>query len=582
MKPDRLATPVSGLAQAYDAVVIGSGYGGGIAASRLARMGRSVCVLERGLEIQPGEFPKTFGDANAAFQASLPFGSIDHVGDATALFDLHVEKDMSVMVGCGLGGTSLINGNVALRPDLRAMDDPVWPAAIRDDADGRLAEGYRRAERMLAPTLYPGTVPLEKLSAMETCAEALDAACVRSPIYVSFEERENLAGVTQTACTLCGDCCSGCNVGAKNTIAMNYLPDAVNHGAALFCGTKVSHVEKGDGGWRVHLDVRDADGETQARTISAATVMVAAGTLGTNEILLRSRERGLPVSDRLGDGFTGNGDVIAFGYNNDVPINGIGIGHPPRNGADPVGPVIAGLIDLRGKGALDDGMVIEEGTIPSVLAPILRGVMPGGAVLGTDTDSGFRDFLEESGRTFESLVGGAYTGAVNHTMTFLVMAQDGAGGALRLDDDAVRVEWPDVGDRPVFKRISETLERATAALGGKYVDNPMWHKWLGRNLITVHPLGGCALTDDAASGVIDARNRVFSGPSGEAVHDGLYVVDGAAMPRCLGVNPSITISAIAERAMMIYAEDHSLEFDDAPNPGAPRRHAGPGGLTRTD
>lgn len=482
------------------------------------------------------------------------------------------------MVGCGLGGTSLINGNVALHPDLRVMNDPVWPAALRNDPDGLLAEGHDRAERMLAPALYPGSVPLHKLAAFERCAEALDAECVRSPIYVSFEERENPAGVTQTPCTLCGDCCSGCNVGSKNTIAMNYLPDAVNHGAAIFCEAKVSHVERGGECWQVHFKVPGDEGEPVSRHIDCATLVLGAGTLGTNEILMRSRDKGLSLSDRLGDGFTGNGDVIAFGYNNDVPINGVGVGHPPRAGIDPVGPVIAGLIDLRRKGALEDGIVIEEGAIPSVLAPILHGVMAGGATLGTDTDSGLRDFLEESGRTLKSLVAGSYTGAVHNTMTFLVMAQDGGDGRLELVDGNIKVVWPDVGKRPVFERISQTLERATAALGGKYVDNPMWHRWLGRNVITVHPLGGCAMSEDASAGVVDDRHRVFAGASGSEAHDGLYVTDGAAMPRCLGVNPSLTITALAERAMTLFAADRGLAFDDAPNARAPERFAGPDGL----
>ena len=139
------------------------------------------------------------------------------------------------------------------------------------------------------------------------------------------------------------------------------------------------------------------------------------------------RERGLPLSDRVGQNFSGNGDVLAFGFNNDVPINGIGVGYPAKKGVDSVGPVIAGLIDLRETGRLEDGMVIQEGAIPSVLAPILPAVFAGGAsLLGRDTDRG--DESAERKRVFESLAKGAYRGALHNTQTFLVMAHDSGDG----------------------------------------------------------------------------------------------------------------------------------------------------------
>jgi len=139
----------------YDAIVIGSGYGAGIAASRLARMGLNVAVLERGREILPGQFPSDLRAAASDFQADLPFRKL---GRRTGLFDMRVNNDISVLVGCGLGGTSLINGNVMLVPEKRVFDDPAWPQSLRAERDSLLAEGYARARRMLQPVSYPDEV----------------------------------------------------------------------------------------------------------------------------------------------------------------------------------------------------------------------------------------------------------------------------------------------------------------------------------------------------------------------------------------------------------------------------------------
>jgi cholesterol oxidase len=566
-----LVRPHGQRAPHYDALVIGSGYGAGVAASRLSRMGFSTCVLERGREIAPGGFPKSLSQAAGAFQADLPWRRI---GSRAGLFDLRVNADISVMVGCGLGGTSLINGNVMLNPETRVFDDPLWPQGLRQDVGSVLAEAYRRARRMLQPTPYPDTAPaLHKLDAFAHQASAVGGAVTRPPINVTFEADPagNHAGVVQADCTGCGDCCSGCNVGAKNTVAMNYLPDAANHGAHLFELCAVRHIEPAGDTWRVVFEtLDDATGEAHpgSQSATADLVVLGAGTLGSTEILLRSQTNGLSVSDRLGRNFSGNGDVIAFGYNNDLPVNGVGIGHPPRPGADPVGPVIAGLIDLRGTDDLSDAMVIQEGAIPSVLAPLLPAVMSSiGPMFGTDTDIG--DYFDEAKRSWKSLIAGAYTGAVHNTQTFLVMAHDGGGGEMLLEGDRLRLRWPDAGSRPVFEKISATLHAATAATGGTYVDNPMWSPAFGRNLVSVHPLGGCAMGEDAGSGVVDHKCQVFAADG--TTHAGLYVCDGAALPRSLGVNPGLTISAVAERAMMLLAADHDRSFDDARKAGAPLR-----------
>jgi cholesterol oxidase len=158
----RLSRPLSEIRPTYDAIVVGSGYGGGVAASRLTRMGYRVAILERGLERHPGEDPDTPAKALNNFQVDEEH--VGHVGNALGMFDLRVNPDMNVLLGCGLGGTSLINANVALKADKRVFDDPCWPAGINDTD---LQEGYDRAMAMLSPVPYPTESPdLNKLKAL--------------------------------------------------------------------------------------------------------------------------------------------------------------------------------------------------------------------------------------------------------------------------------------------------------------------------------------------------------------------------------------------------------------------------------
>ena len=287
----RLASPANELQGSYTAVVIGSGYGGGIAASRLARAGQSVCVLERGREFRPGEYPSTLGEIAKQVQIDTEH---ERHGDRTALFDIHMNRNVTAVVGCGLGGTSLINANVSLETDPDVFRAEHWPKVFRDDPD-LMAPYYDRARSVLDPSPYPqATRPLNKVEALKVSAAAIGAGFECPPINVNFVDKVNSFGVYQPACTNCGDCVSGCNYGAKNTTLMNYLPDARNHGASIFTEMSVSYLEREGESWRVHVEPSGADGE--ATSVLADIVVLAAGTLGSTEILLRSRDRGLERS----------------------------------------------------------------------------------------------------------------------------------------------------------------------------------------------------------------------------------------------------------------------------------------------
>jgi len=572
-----IATPIDRMSEEYDVVIVGSGYGGAINASRLARAGLKVCLLERGDERQPGDFAE--GPLEAMREVQMDFAN-RRVGSPNALFDFHVNPDISVLVGCGLGGTSLINANVAIMPDERVWLDPKWPEAIRADVETRIAAGANHARAMLRPTPFPSHVDQpHKLQAMTRSAKHMNAPVFQPPITVTFEGGVNHVGIEQAACNNCGNCVGGCNTGAKNALIMNYLPDAHNHGAEIFTGCSVRRVERKGKRWLVRFEASGSGMRkfgASSMFVAAETVILAAGSLGSTEILLRSRDAGLPLSDKVGHSFTGNGDVLGFAYNADQPIHGIGVGSHREGGP---GPCITSLIDLRGTPNVDDGMIIEEGVIPSTLAPMLASsLFMAARMVGEAHDTGLQDYAEERVREMKALIPGVSTGAVANTQTFLVMAHDDSCGEISLVDDRARIHWPDCGKQSIFERINGELLRAAQALGATYIKNPTWSDRLGKNLVTVHPLGGCSMGETAERGVVDDRGRVFAGTSGSEVHQGLYVSDGSVMPRSLGVNPFLTISALAERTAAYIAEERgaktSYQLPSAPRTSITARRVG--------
>jgi cholesterol oxidase len=544
----RLARSLDHARQQYDVIVVGSGYGGGVSAMRLARAGKRVAVIERGREVVTGEFPSRFPDMRHEMRVT---GARMSMGSETGLFDVRIGEDMHVLVGRGLGGGSLVNAGVALRPDPRVYADPIWPGQLRQD--GLIDEGYARARRWLRPARDPQAATLTKFKALEDASVALGTAPIAPEIVVGFADTINPAGIAQPACTRCGDCCAGCNVGAKNTVALTYLPEAVRHGAELFTHGRVTHlVPAQGGGWRVYIERVDmpAAGNTQHLSLAADMVILAAGTLGSTEVLLRSRAKGLALSDRLGERFSANGDIIAFGYGAKVPVNAIGVGHPAKVAGMSVGASVSGQIEIVDPDDLANSMTIQEGAMPSALAPVLPVMfVPNGRLLGA----------------LQSLVSGVYKGPFASLQTFFAVSHDSSAGRFHLDGDRLALSWPNAKDEAVYQRLDAALAALVGKLGGGYVKNPLAGSVMGNQPATAHPLGGCAMGADRTSGVVDHAGRVFDATPGKgmsAVHAGLHVIDGAIIPRSLGVNPLLTITALAERAMLHVAREHGLACAD--------------------
>jgi choline dehydrogenase-like flavoprotein/alpha-beta hydrolase superfamily lysophospholipase len=583
-----------------NAVVVGSGYGGAVAALRLAQAGYKVFVLERGEEMLPGEFPNDI----SRLPAHLRIERADRagvIGRRDGLFDLRLHGKVTTLVGNALGGGSQINANVALRVDPEVLRDERWPKELRSSYDP-LDAYYTRVEGMLQVAPYPD--PCSKDAELARLAEPLNrrlcgqqwsddtpprARFYRPPLAVTYRAGENAHGVAQEKCTGCGDCVTGCNAGAKNTLTMNYLPEAKRYGARLFTGVTVVAVKPTEdpanpdaGSCEVQFVYSDRDwshvlSENQGYgmqwhqqqpgqprperfSIVAKKVVLAAGALGSTEILLRSSYLNhVRFSPRLGSGFSGNGDALHFGFDQDRPVNAVGWGsrHPEHANDAPAqrpGPSIVGVLDVRAGLPAREGVLIEDGILPGAIARVAGEVVTTAALLAQldacslKGEDGGRDPLAVSDE------------ALSRTQVYLGIGHDASRSELRMQDGRAFVEWREATPQPSIARQKEYLKVAESVAKAVLVGNPAaeplpasLNKVLSGpqpsgTALVVHPLGGCPMGDHFEAGVVNHLGAVFSGDSPRSVYSALHVWDGAIVPSSLGVNPFLTIAALAERA----------------------------------
>jgi choline dehydrogenase-like flavoprotein len=585
----------------YDVVVVGSGYGGAVAASRFAgartRDGKrlGVCVLERGNEYVVGSFPSRLAELPGYVRFSR-YDDVKPKGRRDALFDLRIGADVTVVLASGLGGGSLINAAVAERaPD--ALRQPAWPDAIRRRR-GALDKYYARAEKMLAVTPAV-TDRLEKYRQFERFVAGLPASGMHveaarpAKVAISFTDRKpNAQGVEQQACIRCGDCVTGCNFGAKNTLAMNYLPDARRKGAEIYTGATVLYLERipgnGEARWSVAFRLT-SDKEVPGKPatlhrVRARHVVLAAGTLGSPEILLRSRARGLRLSTRLGKQFSANGDMISALYAQREPVHASAAEQEPF-AAREVGPTITGI--ARAQTEAWDPLTLEELAIPGALRRLFEEVTTTAAA--PVQLSRFDWSTHHPGERDPAAVD---AGAIDRTQVFAAFGDDGARGTLEMAngwessawDGAITVAWPGAGKEAVY-RLQDRLLRCDTGSGGLYLRSPLWQplpealssalsgaKPDGK-LISVHPLGGCPMGSDRETGVVDDIGRVFDLRGETTTYEGLLVLDGSILPAALGINPLLTIAALAERSVARYAATQGWRprrRADALPPGPPK------------
>ncbi len=537
----------------FDVLIVGSGYGGAVCAARLGaerRRGVRIGLLERGREWVPGTFPSHLTSFNLFARRPSWMGE-QLSRNPLGLYGFYDQGDVEVVVGSALGGTSLINCAVAIEADEAVFGQPAWPGPLRVKKD--LRRYYQRARRMLAARATPEDRFPPKLRAHLASAAALrargqwNATAYPVELAVNFNARANAQGMRQQGCVQCGDCVTGCNVGAKNSLDMNYLPLAWTHGAEMFTHVEVEHVERVGGLHRIHY-LHRPDGRAEERGwVTARVLILAAGTLGSTEILLRSRRRhGLALSDWLGRGFSANGNYLGFvDYQWAEPAvftntGGVGITDGPPEA--PVGTAIQGVIDFRQPDRpLHRRVMFEDLAHPSAHAP--------GVALLMLAD-------------------------LNRAITLLGCGHDTAAGEIRLEGNGIRVRWPDYDRQPSHAEMVKLMREYASAQGGQF--KPFTP---ARNY-TAHPLGGCRMGATVADGVVDHLGRVFDaspGAAAEAVHPGLYVMDGSIVPTALGNNPLLTITALAERAAELIVRDpaHAALFSTADAPGAPTMRQSP-------
>jgi hypothetical protein len=389
----RISKPVSLMRHSYDVVVIGSGYGGGVAASRMARANQSVRLPERGKEKWPREYPSGVVDAKKELRVSGNYapasagGRIPKGGNPTGLYHLMLGKGQNAFVGNGLGGTSLLKANIFLEADQEALAMESWPPGLRQPRG--LDKYYQRAKDVLEPFPYPVDWPkLPKLTLLQKQAEALglNDRFYRPLQTTRFVGGPNSTGIEMDSSTLTGQDGTGNNDGSKSSTLVNYLSDAWNWGAEMFCGCEVRYVMKhpnpnGEGYlvyFALHSDrATDWYNDTYKnlkQVHARKCVFLGAGAIGTTEILLRSKKFGMKMSDDVGMGMSDNGDMLALGYNIEDDVNAVGRAYPsPYN---PIGPTIAGIIDNRaGHNNPLDGYIIEEGAVPKALSPMLQSML---------------------------------------------------------------------------------------------------------------------------------------------------------------------------------------------------------------
>jgi cholesterol oxidase len=522
----------------YDIVVVGSGFGGSVSALRLAEKGYRVAVLEAGRRFTPETLPKTSWDLRGFLWA--PRLGLRGIQRITLL------KDVVVLSAAGVGGGSLVYANTLYQPPPAFFADPRW-AGITDWA-AELAPHYALASAMLGVTVQPTMTPSDVV--IEQVAREMGAGATfrRTPVGVFFGEPGRTvpdpyfggAGPPRTGCVECGDCMIGCRIGAKNRLDLNYLHLAERAGAVIHPETTVTALRPVDGGWVL----RTSRGEFTARE-----VVLSAGALGTQRLLHAMRDTGvLPgISARLGSLTRTNSEALLGAETFRVPersfSQGVAITSSFHPDADThVEPVRYGP-GSNAMGLLTTLLVDGDGRLPRPVRFLGQALRHPLVLLRSLSKRRWSE------RTIIALVMQTLDNSltVRRTRTGRLTTGPGHGPA--------NPRWIPVGHE-VVRRMAAVIGGHPGGSIGDVFDVPM----------TAHILGGATIGTSAETGVIDAYHRVFG-------HPGLHVVDGSAIPANLGVNPSLTITALAERAMSYWPGRD--EPDPRPPLGAEYRRIAP-------
>lgn len=548
----------------YDVIVVGSGFGGSVTALRLTEKGYRVGVLEAGRRFTRDSLPKNSWDLkNYLWAPRLGMYGIQRI---------HLLGNVMVLAGAGVGGGSLNYANTLYVPPKAFFEDPQWKEIT--DWEGELKPYYDQARRMLGvrlnPTMTPSDVHLKAAAQRMGVGDTFHMA----PVGVFFGDGEDAdgtakarpggevedpyfggAGPARKACTECGECMTGCRHGAKNTLNENYLHLAEKAGAVVHpMTTVVSVTDDSQGGYAVATLPTDEKRKGEGRILKARRVVIAAGTYGTQTLLHRMKSGGqLPyISSRLGELTRTNSEALvgaqtdnrryrkAHGTPKVDFTQGVAITssiHPDEN--THIEPVRYG----KGSNSMG-GMSILQ-------VPYTEG---SSLVLGWLANAAKHPLLvlrSLSNRHWsERTIIGLVMQSVDNSLTTYLKSKGVGKGLL-----TARQGHGAPNPRQI-KAASEGASAIAAEINGFAGSNV--GELMGTPL-TAHFLGGCPIGDSPASGVIDPYHRLYG-------HPGISVVDGAAVSANLGVNPSLTITAQAERAMSYWP--NKGEADPRPAQGA--------------
>ncbi len=517
----------------FDYVVIGSGFGGSVSALRLVERGYDVLLLEKGSELEAGDFPKT----NWNLRRWLWMPKLGFRG----LFQMRLFRHVTVLAGAGVGGGSLVYANTLPIPKGGFFESPAW-ASLRD-WEQELAPHYQVARRMLGAQPVPFLTPPDRIlkQVAEDRGEPEAFASTEVAVLFGDEPGQRIAdpyfegeGPDRTSCIECGACMTGCRHDGKNTLDKNYLYLARKLGLQLRADCEVVDVRPlgaDDGSEGYEILTREGKGVLgrfrKRGRYTAKQVVFSAGVLGTVDLLLKLRERSLPrLSEQVGRRIRTNSESL------------IGVVSERRDEDLSKGVAIGSIYHTDAHSHLE---VVRYGAgsgfFRTLMAPHVGGQAPGvvklvqalGRVLGSPIHF-LKSYLVPDWAKYTIIL--LYMRSTEGTLRF---RRKGLLGK-RMGSDV------ETGNKPVaaIPEATELAEAVAAKVDG-FAGSLMTETALNIPT-TAHILGGACMGADARAGVIDADHRVFG-------YAGMYVIDGSAISANPGVNPSLTITALAERAM---------------------------------
>jgi cholesterol oxidase len=507
----------------YDWVVIGSGFGGSVSALRLVEKGYRVLLIEKGSELGPDDFPKT--NWNLPRWMWMP-----RLG-WRGIFQMTFFRHVTVLSGVGVGGGSLVYASTHPTPSPAFFESEAWSHLA--DWQEELAPHYATAKRMLGVADVPLMTPPDR--ALQRVAEkrGLEDKFHNTEVAIHFGTPGETVedpyfdgqGPERTGCNYCGGCMLGCQHGAKNTLDKNYLWLARQRGLELWADSEVKALRAKEGGYRVEV-LRGRGPFRRRKAVTAARVVVSAGVLGTMDLLLRMKDDpdGLPkLSDALGRGVRTNSESL------------LGVVSERRDRDLSRGVAIGSILNTDEHSHLEPVRYSAgSGFFRLLMAPHVAG--ENALIRFART---FGTLIRHPWKTLKALM---VPDMSKYTSILLFMQT--VDGTLRLKRGGLGglATAPDRGKLPVANMPEATAlahemsEELDGMAFGLVTDSLL-------NIpTTAHILGGACMGADASEGVIDKDHQAFG-------HEGLYVIDGSSVTANVGVNPSLTITALAERAM---------------------------------